>query len=358
MIYLNVAGLAPFHKAVQQEVSCTLEQFSHLLYSEEGIHFYRETIRRCRKDIAQWLHVENSEHVVFVPNATTASWLVLSRIHWKPDDQILTTTHENSTVLREIMGLQTQGVQVHRLDPTSPTELENEIEHRLLSKHVRAIVISHVSHIDGRIFPIERITKLAQTHDTFLIVDGAQAVGHIPINFESWQPDAYFFPGHKWCAGPMGTGALILKKRFTKHEALGHDKKKYESAQPLLADFELGTQNIGLIVGLAKACLIKQQDGLKTDRLEHTREEVQKKLSEMSQIEILGWKGPHCPGILSFCCLNKRTEVQLQSKSEEIIWKTFPIPKNRLQKGIRLSWSSNTTKTEVEFLLNLLQNTP
>lgn len=41
MIYLNVAGLSPFNQAVQQEVAATLEEFSRLLYSEEGIQHYR-----------------------------------------------------------------------------------------------------------------------------------------------------------------------------------------------------------------------------------------------------------------------------------------------------------------------------
>ncbi len=355
MIYLNVAGLFPFNQAVQQEVANTLEQFSRLLYSEEGIYYYRETMQRCRKNVAQWLHVANPESVAFAPNATTASWLVLSRIHWQSEDHILTTTHENSTVLKEILGLQTQGVQVHTLDPTSPTELENEIEHYLASQQVRAIVISHVSHIDGRIFPIERIAKLAHAHDAFLIVDGAQAVGHIPINFERWQPYAYFFPGHKWCAGPMGTGALILGERFMERDALGRDKKQ-EHWQPLWADFELGTQNIGLIAGLAKACLIKQEDGLKTNRLEQIREEIQQNLSKISQFKILEWDGPHSPGILSFTFLDKQTESQLQSKSDDMTWKTFSLPKNPSQTGIRLSWSSDITKTEVEYFFNLLQS--
>ena len=128
MIYLNVAGLSPFKHDVQQEVTTTLEQFSRLLYSDEGIHYYRETVQRCREGLAQWLQVEDAQRIAFVPNATTASWLVLSRIPWKSGDQILTTTHENSTVLKEIMALQSRGVHVHTLAPISPAELEIEIE--------------------------------------------------------------------------------------------------------------------------------------------------------------------------------------------------------------------------------------
>ena len=355
MIYLNVAGLSPFKQDVQQEVTTTLEQFSRLLYSDEGIHYYRETLQRCRKDLAQWLQVEDAHRIAFVPNATTASWLVLSRIPWKSGDQVLTTTHENSTVLKEIMALQPRGVHVHTLDPSSPDELEIQIEQLLKSRQVRAIVISHVSHIDGRIFPIERIYQLTQNYQALLIVDGAQAVGHIPVTFHDWQPDAYFFPGHKWCAGPMGTGALILGKPFAERDENDRDEGE-ETNQPPWADFELGTQNIGLIAGFAKACTIKQQDGPKTETLGSLREEVRQELSRTSRFKILEWEGPHSPGILSLTSQEMQTEGHLQSKSHNISWKTFQLPNNQEQTGIRLSWSSNTSKTDLESLLTVFQN--
>jgi len=340
---------------VQQEVTTTLAQFSQLLYSDEGLHYYRETLQRCRKVLAQWLQVEDAHRVAFVPNATTASWLILSRIHWKSGDQVLTTTHENSTVLKEIMVLQSQGVHVHTLDPISPAELEIEIEQLLKSTHVRAIVISHVSHIDGRIFPIERIYRLTQSYQALLIVDGAQAVGHIPVSFHDWQPDAYFFPGHKWCAGPMGTGTLVLGKPFVERDENDRNEGE-ETKQPPWAAFELGTQNIGLIAGLAKACAIKQQEGLKTATLESLREEVRQTLSKTSSVKFLEWAGPHSPGIFSFTCLDKQTESHLQSKPHNIAWKIFPLPKDLKRTGIRVSWSSDIPKRDLKSVLALFRN--
>jgi len=355
MIYFNVAGLSPFNQAVQQEVTTTLELFSQLLYSDEGIHYYRETLQHCRQDLAKWLKVEDTQQLAFVPNATTASSLVLSRIHWKSGDHVLTTTHENSTVLKEVMALQRQGVQIHTLDPSSPGELEIQIEQLLQTTHVRAIVISHISHIDGRIFPVERLKQLSQKYHALLIIDGAQAVGHIPISFQDWRPDAYFFPGHKWCAGPMGTGALILGKEL----AAGNDIATYEreeTNQPPWTNFELGTQNIGLIAGFAKACSIKQQVGPKTDVLGSFRKETRHALSRVSGIKILEWEGPHSPGILSFACIDKQTESHLQSKSSTFAWKTFLHPNNHKRPGIRLSWSSDTSETDINSLLSFLHN--
>ena len=347
MIYLNVAGLSPFNQAVQQEVATTLEQFSQLLYSEEGIHYYRETIQRCRQDLAQWLHVGDAERIAFVPNATTASWLVLSRIHWKPGDHVLTTNHENSTVRKEILSLQIHGVQVHTLDPKSPTELETGIEQLLESTQVRAIIISHISHIDGRIFPIERIYQLTQKYHALLIVDGAQAVGHIPVNFHNWQPDAYFFPGHKWCAGPMGTGALILGKQFAERSEMSSDRGK-ENSHPLWTDFELGTQNIGLMAGLAKACNLKQQEAMKSPIHDGFRAEWKTCLQEHRGLRILEWDGPHSPGILSFACFDAKTEqfMRRTATTHSLSWKPFSHSSFPSNLSIRLSWLINTSKFE------------
>ena len=120
MIYLNVAGLSSFNPAVQQAVTTTLEEFSRLLYSDEGIQYYRKRLQRCREDLAQWLRIDNADRIAFVPNATTASWLTLSRINWKSGDHILTTTHENSTVLREIFALESRGIHFHHLTQNPP----------------------------------------------------------------------------------------------------------------------------------------------------------------------------------------------------------------------------------------------
>ena len=358
MVYLNVAGLSPFKREVHEEVTATLKKFSQLLYSEAGVDYYRQTLQRARQQLAEWLHVENSQQIAFVPNATTASWLILSRLIWKPGDGLLTTTHENSTVLNEIFALRSRGVAVHSLDPTSPSELLTQIEQLLASARIRAIVISHVSHIDGRIFPIERISQLARDHQVLLIIDGAQAVGHIPVNLRDLHADAYFFPGHKWCAGPMGTGALILGKTFSERDEIANSKEE-EEPHPPWAGFELGTQNLGLIAGFAKACTIKQQEGLQTETLEAFRREVRHTCSILPGIQCLEWEGPHAPGIFSFQCVGQPKSQALfhsTSTTKSIAWKTFSTPTTPAHTGIRLSWSLQTPIADVQYALTFLTN--
>ncbi len=344
MIYLNPAGLAPFHHDVQQEISRTLNTFSHLLYGEAGIQYYRDTLQRCRQTIADWLRLNDAQRLAFMPNTTTACSLVLSRINWKPGNVLLTTTHENSTILNEIEKLSDRGVRVIALDPDVLSGILPALERTLHEQPVQAIVISHVSHFDGRIFPITAIQDLAQSHHTPLIVDGAQAIGHIPVSFQEISPYAYFFPGHKWCTGPMGTGALII------------GKDSHLETQPYWAGYELGTQNIGLIAGFAKACHLKAQTHSNNQILKGVREEWKACLRPNPGIRTIEWDGAHAPGILSFVCLDERTEQAMDtlSATHSLAWKTLTHPSYPSNLSIRVSWNTDTPGIDIRSTLALL----
>lgn len=346
MIYLNPAGLAPFHHDVQHEISRTLNTFSHLLYAEAGIRYYRDTLQECRRTIADWLRVNNTERVAFMPNSTTACNLVLSRINWKSGHVLLTTTHENSTILNEIQKLHDRGIRVVTLDPDVPSGFLPALERTLDEQPIQAIVISHVSHLDGRIFPITAIQDLAQSHHTLLIVDGAQAIGQIPVTFQEISPYAYFFPGHKWCSGPMGTGALIIGKD-------GHPE-----TQPYWAEYELGTHNIGLIAGFAKACHLKTQQNPDNLILEQMREQWKVCLGHCPGIRIIEGDGAQAPGILSFACLDEHTEQAMHtlSSTHSIEWKTLTHPSHPSSLSIRISWNTDTPSIAIGSTLALFSS--
>lgn len=351
MLYLNAAGLSPFRPEVQQAISSTLDTFSRLLYSEAGIQLYREILQQSRQTIADWLELKDVQRLAFVPNTTTACRLTLSRINWQPGDTLLTTTHENSTILQELNTLRDRGVTIVSLDPDTPTGLLPAFEQALQTHPVRAIVMSHVSHHDGRIFPIDAILDLANSRQTWLIVDGAQAAGHVPLSFRHFHPHAYFFPGHKWCGGPMGTGVLIVSHDWG--QVLAHPGQTTDwndINQPYWSHFELGTQNIGLIAGLAKASSLKHQEGSNCQTLNEIREEWKTCLKQYAGIRILDTDGPHAPGILAFVCLNEQTEmfIQTMASTHSLAWKTFSHPSFPSHLSVRLSWTTHSARHDIQ----------
>lgn len=357
MIYLNPAGLSPFHPEVQEEMARTLHAFGQLLFSEAGVRQYRDTLQQCRQVIADWLEVTNEQRIAFMPNATTACCLALSRIAWKAGDTLMTTTHENATILQELRELKERGVDIIALDPDSTGGLVPQLETTLRHTSIRAIVISHISHLDGRIFPLDTIQEFAQAHDILLIVDGAQAVGHIPVSFRQFHPYAYFFPGHKWCAGPMGSGALILGESF---EHMGRREKvdmTVRKKTPVDVNrYELGTHNIGVIAGLAKACTLQRQHPPSDQTLKQIREEWKSRLARIPGLRIIEGNEPHAPGILSFACLEPTVEQYMQTaaSTHSLAWKTFTHPSFPSCLSIRVSWTTGTPTPNLSAALSLL----
>jgi len=359
MLYLNAAGLSPFHPEVQHTISRTLDSFSRVLYSEAGIQLYRDILQESRRTISDWLRLNDARQLAFVPNTTTACRLALSGIHWEPGDTLLTTTHENSTILHEIHALRDRGVSVVSLDPDASIGLLPSLEQSLHAHSVRAIVASHVSHLDGRIFPVETIQDLADSRQALLLVDGAQAAGHIPVSFRHFHPHAYFFPGHKWCAGPMGTGALILRKDWeTTPAGPGNAQNCDEARQVGWSQFELGTQNIGLIAGVAKACSIKHEEGLNGQALGEIREEWKACLQRYGGIRIIDSVGSQAPGILSFVCLNDQTEtlIQAMAATHSLAWKTSTHPSFPSRLCVRLSWNTRTPQPDIRTALSIFSS--
>lgn len=349
MIYLNFAALSPTRVEAEREVLKTLEEFKQFLYSDTGIQWYLKNSVEYRRAVAQLLHVADPSTIAFVPNASTAHHFLLSSVEWQPNDTIITSTHENPSIMREFQRLASKRVQVQTIAPTTPSEFIECFEQATRQTQVKAIVLSHVSHVDGKIFPIEAIAALARERHITLIIDGAQAVGHITVDLSQLNCAAYFFTGHKWCEGPLGTGAVVVTDQFLKLNP-AFAKLAKESGKPPAALFEIGTHNIGLIAGLAKACALKLDEGLHTAELEEFRRNAKARLGKCVGIQFLEWQGPHAPGILTFRGTPDIDHGQLAKNLADnwkIIVKVFTDYPEGEAPAIRLSWSGTAPQQHV-----------
>ena len=127
MIYLNYAALCPTHPEAEREVEGTLAEFKQYLYSDAGIQWYLQKSQRCREKVGKLLNAQDPSTIAFVPNASTANSLVLSSLVWNPGDAIVTSTHENPSIIRELRTLAQRGVQTHTVKPTSASEFVTAI---------------------------------------------------------------------------------------------------------------------------------------------------------------------------------------------------------------------------------------
>ena len=88
---------------------------------------------------------------------------------------------------------------------------------RLITPGTKLVSISHVLWTSGLVMPVRRIADIAHARGALILVDGAQAVGAIPVNVHDLDVDMYAVPGQKWLLGPEGVGALWVKRELLQH---------------------------------------------------------------------------------------------------------------------------------------------
>jgi L-cysteine/cystine lyase len=108
-----------------------------------------------------------------------------------------------------------------------------------LTSKTRLVALSHVSFSTGACLPIKDVARAAHAVGAAVLVDGAQAVGAIPIEAHDLEVDYYAFPGQKWLCGPEGTGGLYVRQ--ARQAELRATFVGTRSAQPNAAGYEHGT---------------------------------------------------------------------------------------------------------------------
>lgn len=359
MRYFNYAGFNPARTEAMEEMRTVSNAFGTRLFSELGIAWYREQLANAREKIARLLSAKSggegiADTLAFVPNSTTAYRLVVSALDLHRGDVVVTSDQEHRSTRQTLDSLRQRGIELVIIPLSSEGSFLTRLDDVCKKRTVKLITVSHVAHTDGRILPLHQIGEIAVRRNAILTIDGAQAVGHIPVDLSALDVDFYFFSGHKWCAGPMGTGALLITKRY--EERLGRRESGLSETGSTQEYFELGTQNIGLISGLARACEMKQPELPEMGNLAHLRTLFGGYLSRMDGVKTVEWDGPHAPGILSFqlhesVCNAVYFSEYLNAKYDIAI---KPVRSSGFSQMLRVSWSLSTDVQDVHFLAEKL----
>jgi L-cysteine/cystine lyase len=182
--------------------------------SLEGSLLAAVELERCRAALASLLDAGAPERLALLDSTSTACNVVLWGLDWRRGDQILMGDHEYPPVaaaVREVA--RRHGLEVG-LVPSSlgPDRLLSALTSRL-SPRTRLVVLSHVTWDTGHVLPLAAAAAVCRERGkgrTRVLVDGAQAAGAMPLALTALGADFYALPGHKWCCGPEGTGALYV----------------------------------------------------------------------------------------------------------------------------------------------------
>jgi L-cysteine/cystine lyase len=149
---------------------------------------------------------------VALTRATTEGMNVAAwSIDWRPGDRIVTTSQEHAGTLGPLVAVRDRfGLALDIVDVGDGGDDERTLAgiDAAMRPETRLVALSHVLWTTGAVLPIARVTGLAHEAGAVVAIDGAQAVGAIPLRVDEIGPDFYALSGQKWLLGPEGTGAL------------------------------------------------------------------------------------------------------------------------------------------------------
>ena len=221
-------------------------------------------VNETREVVAKFVNCEPKE-VVFTSGDTHALNLVASaygRKFVKKGDEILLSEAEHASNLLpwyDVAHLTGATIKFIPLDENGVITVDNL--NKVISKNTKVISLAHVSNVLGNVVDIKAFAKIAHEYGAVMVVDGAQSVPHLPVDFKDADIDFLTFSAHKMC-GPTGIGCLIgkydlLQSMDTYHVGGGMNETFTKNIEMIPYDaprkFEAGTLNLSGICGLKAA---------------------------------------------------------------------------------------------------------
>lgn len=153
------------------------------------------------------------ERTVFTKNCTEAMNIALFGI-LRSGDHVVTTAMEHNSVLRPLEQLKKSGVIEYNVCPIDGGNVRAEDIAARIREQTKAVVVTAASNVTGSAPPLHEIRRAIPRH-VLLIVDGAQAGGHLPLNMKDGGMDALTLAGHKGLHAIQGTGVLLFSDRVS-----------------------------------------------------------------------------------------------------------------------------------------------
>jgi cysteine desulfurase / selenocysteine lyase len=270
----------------------------------------------ARSKIADFFGARDKE-IVFTRGCTEAINLVaggFARGLLKSGDDVLVTALEHhANIVPWQMACEQSGARLRVIPITSSGEPDMRAYEKMLTRRTKIVAVAHTSHVLGTILPVKEMAKLAHKKNIPLLVDGAQAAPHMPVDFKELDCDFYTLSGHKM-GSPTGIGILYGKKKWldklppSEGGADMSKKVSFEKTEfnPPPAKFEAGTPPFAEIIAFGELIsYLEKLDMEKTSEYEKDLlDYATEKLSAIDQVVIHG-TAPEKEPVISFQLLKK-----------------------------------------------------
>lgn len=287
--------------ATAQKPQCVIDAVERY-YTHDNANIHRgvyelseratRLFENVREQVKQFIHAKYTTEIIFTHGTTDAINLVahsFGRLHFKPGDEILVSEMEHhSNIVPWQLVSELFGTRVKKIPVTDTGEIDLTAYQALINARTKMIAITHVSNVLGTVNPLKKMIHIAHQHQVPVLVDGAQAIAHLPVDVEDLDCDFYAFSSHK-AYGPMGVGVLYGKQHWLEKmppyqgggdmiETVSFAKTTFNKVPH---KFEAGTPDVGGVIGFGAALCYLSTVGMdaimahETALLAYTRQQLQ-----------------------------------------------------------------------------------
>ena len=307
--------------ATTQKPQCVLDRImrSYTLENSNihrGVHYLSgvatEAHEAARQRVADFIGARSKDEILFTRGTTESVNLVArtlaDQICHEGDEIVVTTMEHHSNIVPWQMACERTGAVLRVAPINEHGELILSEFEALLSERTKIVSVAHVSNVLGTVNPVAEIIRIAHKYGAKVLIDGAQAIAHIPVNVVELDADFYAFSGHKVYA-PNGIGVLYGKREILDAmppfmgggemiEIVRFDKTTYNK---LPYKYEAGTPDYVGSCALATALDYISAIGMK-EIAEYEHELLAyatEKIKEIEGVRIIG-EAKEKSGVLSF----------------------------------------------------------
>ena len=208
----------------------------------------------AREALARLIGAGNAMSVIHCFNCTDALNLAIKGA-LRLGDHVIATALEHNSVLRPLCGLAARNrIGLTLIEPRPDGFVDPDDVARSVTDRTALIVCTHASNVTGAIQPVAAIGQVARRCGVKYLIDGAQALGAMPVDVGALGCDLYAFPGHKSLLGPQGTGGLYIRPGIAlnplREGGTGSASDSVLQPAELPERYESGTVNLPGIAGL------------------------------------------------------------------------------------------------------------
>ena len=360
-IYLNTGWSGPSPRPVMERV------WEWLAYeNDEGptskpvMDRHRELLQQARGAVAALINA-TPEEVSLTQNTTEGLNLVVNGIDWHHGDEVVTCDLEHPSVLVPAYFLrQRHGVKVKVVE-IPPAAGKAEVLERFtdaMTPRTRLLFLSHVQFSCGLRLPVPELAELAHRRGAWLLLDGAQGVGHVALDVREIDCDFYAMPGHKWLLGPDGVGALYVRRELVPElqprkvgGRAAHSFDREGNLTPRsdeITKFELTTTSVPLFAGMVAAIEFLQEIGLPAteERAVALGSRAAERLADIPGVSVTSPTDPQTrSGLVTFTVRGKEP-VQVVNA----LWEQDKVVARSVQwpPGVRLATTFFITEDEID----------